>query len=105
MTVSTRLAQFAHIVDLTSDMLEKAQAHDWVAVTDMEMDRQGRLEDFFATALSPAEAAEVAHAIRQIQEINNQIMQLGETSQQQLAGELRGLEIGRKATQAYNLNR
>jgi hypothetical protein len=102
---STRQAQFEHILGLTSAMLQKARAHEWAAVMGMEMERLGRLVDFFATEVTRAEAAYVATAIRQMQEINRQIMELGEHLQQQLAGELRGLETGRKATQAYNLNR
>ena len=101
----TRQAQFEHILGLTSSMLEKAQAHEWAAVMDMEVERQGRLVDFFATAVTHAEAADVATAIRQMQEINRQIMEQGGHLQQQIAGELRGLATGRKATQAYNLNR
>ena len=102
---STRQAQFEHILGLTSSMLEKAQAHEWAAVMGLEVERQGRLVDFFATEVTRAEAAYVAAAIRQMQEINRQIMGLGEHLQQQIAGELQGLETGRKATRAYNLNR
>jgi Flagellar protein FliT len=102
---STRQAQFELILGLTSAMLEKAQAHEWAAVMGLELERQGRLADFFATEVTPAEAAYVAAAIRQMQETNRRIMQQGEHMQQQIAGELRGLEAGRKATQAYNLNR
>lgn len=102
---STRQAQFDLMLGLSSAMLEKAQAQEWAAVMDMEVERQRRLVEFFATEVTHAEAAYVATAIRQMQEINDQLMQLGEHLQQQIVGELRGLETGRKATQAYNLNR
>jgi hypothetical protein len=105
MTDALRRAQLERLYTLTCDMLQKAQARDWEAVAQMEQERHDLLVDFFATQVAHAEAAEVATAIRNMQEINRQIIEQGECSRQQIAGELRGLATGRKATQAYNLNR
>jgi hypothetical protein len=105
MTATPRQAQLEAILDLSAAMLEKAQTGEWVEVAAMEEDRRRRLTEFFAVDTTREDAPGLADCIRRMLDINAQLMELGGKVRQQAAGELSNLDLGRRASEAYNQNR
>lgn len=101
----SRQAQLEHLLELSLDMRQKAEAADWAAVLSLEMERQALLLAFFAVAPLPGESEVIATALEGMRAANAAVMGLSAQTRQQIAVELRALETGRKGAQAYDLNR
>lgn len=98
--VETR-ESFDEFVAVSRDMLAAAQCGHWETVMGLQGERQRRLEAYFANPVSPELADQVAAGIREMLELDRQIVDLGRKGMEELAGAMNGLRTGRRAQQAY----
>jgi hypothetical protein len=103
-SVDTRTAALATLLTLSRDMLALARAGAWDELVEMEARRGRLLTDFFSTPPITDAAAAIAAAIREILELDREVMNLGIACRDALAAELRGVGTVRAATRAYAEN-
>lgn len=96
-----RLDELEQIIEMTRAMLAKAQAQEWAEVMKMELERQGRLQALFAAEVPDGARDRVVEAIREILEMDQEIIALGQRGQQALLQSLNELQTGRRAQEAY----
>lgn len=92
---------FADLVAMSHRMLAEAEAGHWDEVMRLQVERQGRLEAFFATPVPQALAEQVAVGIRQMLDSDRRLMELGRKGMDTLAGAMDDLRAGRRAQRAY----
>lgn len=97
-----RSAELQGIVAMTRTMLAKAQAGEWAQVMRMELERQERVQAFFAIEVPEEENERVAQAIREILEMDRRMIDLGHQGQDALSRKINDLQAGRRAKQAYS---
>lgn len=88
------------ILELSNAMLEASLAGDWDALIEREAQRRPCLEAFF----QPPVVADVVEAVRQIIEIDQQIVALSTVRQDFIAAELRNMKTVKTAVDAYSQN-
>ena len=98
--VQTR-ESFEAFVAMSGEMLAAAQGGHWETVMGLQGERQRRLEAYFASPVPPELADQVAAGIREMLELDRQIVDLGRKGMEELAGAMNGLRTGRRAQQAY----
>jgi len=96
-----RSRQLRDIIELSKDMLSKAQADQWELVADLETQRKALVMRCFQQPASGQDAPEVAAAIREILSLNQQVTLLGQAHQDQLGCDIRTSKVGRNASAAY----
>lgn len=101
----TEARAFGDIVALTREMLARAQSGDWETTLGLEQQRQRMLTLFFAAPVPPGDAPGVAAGIREILDIDRELMELGKQGMDELAAKLEELSSGRRAVKAYGTNR
>ena len=92
---------FDEFVAVSREMLAAAQRGHWETVMGLQGERQRRLEAYFATPVPPDLADQVAAGIREMLELDRQVVDLGRKGMEELAGAMNGLRTGRRAQQAY----
>jgi hypothetical protein len=97
-----RQTEWQGLVDYTGLMLEKAEAGEWEALTQMAVDRQSRLESFFSQPV-PAELADlVAAGIQRINDINSMISTLAGKASREFSAEHQVFQKRKQASRAYS---
>ncbi|MCX4193857.1 flagellar protein FliT [Methylophaga sp. OBS1] len=96
----TKLIQLKRAADLTSTMLQMAEAGQWSGLSEFQKQRTDLLQQCF-----PLDAEQQTLDVRAVVETmiaqNQQLEQLCRQAQQSLQTELRGLNNNRKAVAAY----
>ncbi len=93
-------AALAAILTLSEQMLQTARAEDWFGVADQEARRRQLLAAVFA-APQAFDAVALKAMIRQVLELDRDIMMLVEAGRRALGGELELLQQGQRASAAY----
>lgn len=94
--------QLAHeLLDLTRSLLELAKAGDWVLLAAKEEERQRIARDLFATPVPPEAAPTVADCVRQVLDIDQQLLALVEAGREEAAKAMQDVKAGHKAAAAY----
>ena len=97
----SRSQQLRDIIELSKDMLLKAQANEWERVAELEVARKTLVTRCFQQPASGQDAPEVAAAIKEILSLNQQVTQLGQKYQEQIGCDIRTSKVGRNASAAY----
>lgn len=92
---------FDAFVQTTREMLSLAQQGEWETVMGLQAERQQRLEAYFSSSVPAHLAEQVAAGIREILDLDRQLMELGRQGMDELARNMNGLRTGRRAQQAY----
>lgn len=93
------------IVAMSQQILASAQAADWGMVSSLEPQRRQLMEAFFAHQVGATEAAQVADGIRQVLDIDRDVMNLCQQAKDGLESQKTQLTQRRRADAAYNQNR
>jgi hypothetical protein len=97
-----RREHLQRIVALSDDMLHQAQEGEWGRVGELEFERRQLIQDFFAQAAQPEEAAAIASGIEQIKACDRQLITLGTELKDELAGKLSEFTARKRARNAYS---
>ncbi len=102
---ATQAQRLVVLMALNQSMLAAAEAQQWDTVAELEGKRGDLLEELFADAFYALDDAALIPVLTQTFAINQRIVPLLERAQQACQGELAGINIGRRAQQAYDNNR
>lgn len=96
----------AQLLELSRRMLDCAQQEEWIALADIEAQRQLILDSLFPVpaATSVGAGALLDACIRQVLSIDEKIMALGETSRVAMSRHMATLSRGQRANKAYQAN-
>ena len=101
MTAADREAQAKKLLALTEEMKGLATAGDWPVLAQREAERQEVARDLFATPVPREAAATVADCVRQVLDIDQDLLTLIEQKREQAAQALKDSRVGQKALDAY----
>ena len=96
-----RSQQLRDIIELSRDMLAKAQANQWDLVAGLESRRKVLVMSGFQRPVDGQDALEVAAIIKEILSLNQQVTLLGRQYQEQVGCDIRTSKVGRNASAAY----
>ena len=96
-----RSEQLREIVDLSRQMLERAQNMEWERVAELEVRRKQLVMRCFQSPTNAEDTPAVAAAIQEILRLNQSITELGRDCRESLSGEIHAHKVGRAASQAY----
>jgi len=96
-----RSQQLRDIIELSKDMLSKAQAGQWELVAELETRRKTLVMRCFQQPTTGQDAPEVAAAIKEILSLNQQVALLGQQYQEQIGCDIHATKVGRNASAAY----
>lgn len=99
-----RRAEMTRIVQHTREMRARVDLGVWEDIVAMEAQRQEMLQSFFAQEPERSEAQWIAQAIQDMLELNRQMEELCRAHLQSVAKDLRQMNAGRKANEAYQSN-
>lgn len=89
------------LLELTQSMLAHARAGEWADLAAKEDRRQRLARDLFATPV-PAEAASVvADCVRQVLDLDQELIQLTEAGREEAAKAVKNAQKGQQAASAY----
>ena len=97
----SRSQQLRDIIELSKDMLLKAQANQWDLMAEVETRRKALVKRCFQQPTSGQDAPEVAAAIKEILSLNQQVTMLGRQYQEQIGCDIHTSKVGRTASAAY----
>ncbi len=89
------------IMSLSRDMLDGAREREWDNVRKMQAQRLELLHRYFTTSPTPAELERISPEVRELLEMDEEVMKLGRQAQQQLAAGIKVLRSGKSARRAY----
>lgn len=93
--------RFECILKLSRIMLKDSSKGKWGRILKMQTDRQQMLDNYFAKPVSPADAEKVATGIREMLDIDRTLMDRGRKQMGELSADMRNINQGVKAKQAY----
>ncbi len=96
-----RSQQLRDIIELSKDMLSKAQGNQWERVAELETRRKALVMRCFQRPTAGQDAPEVAAAIKEILSLNQQLTLLGQAHQDQIGCDIHSSKVGRNASAAY----
>lgn len=96
-----RQQQWQAILQLSEQLRSEFEQQNWQQMDELNAERQQKLEAFFATPVSAAEAETIAGQIQQIIQDDEQLMQQAREQQLQLVGEAKTMSSNRQAINAY----
>lgn len=96
----TKLIQLKRAADLTSTMLQMAEAGQWSGLSEFQKQRTDLLQQCFPLD-AEQQTLDVRAVVETMIEQNQQLEQLCRQAQQSLQTELQGLNKNRKAVAAY----
>ena len=96
-----RAQQARHLLALTREMLELARAKDWPALAMREAERQQTARELFASPVPPEAATAVADCIRELLNIDQELIVLTEAGREEAAQAMNDVRTGQKARDAY----
>jgi len=91
------------ILCLSREMYQHARRGEWHRFSELETQRQKIINDLFAHPQINLELENLAATLRQVMEIDNKSLALGEKEKQQLAGKMTGFKQQRQAAKIYHL--
>lgn len=89
------------LLELTGAMLESARAEDWIALARGERERQELARDLFATPVPPDAAVTVAECIRQVLDLDTELLALTSAAREEAARAMQDVRHGQKALDTY----
>ena len=92
------------LLDCSLEMLQQAKLEEWPDVIQTGVQRERLIADFFATAVAPAEADEVALVLRKMLRLNQEIEMLAANSRGGVSESIGSIQQGRRAVLAYAEN-
>jgi len=96
-----RQQKWQNILQITEQLQALSVDENWSAMTELETERQAKLEDFFSVPVSESEAEEVGQGIRHILASDKQLIQKGQIEQKKMSTEVQKINIGKRAIKAY----
>ena len=100
-----RQQQWQNILQVSQQLKQMTVEEDWESMTELEMERQQLLKDYFADLISTDDAMKVTAEIEQIQQmmsINEELINQGRAKQLELANAVQELSANRQAINAYH---
>lgn len=88
-------------LDITTSMRVQAEEQNWEELTQLESRRSLILEKLFLHPAMPLSLAQVADMLRQIVELDQKTIALGQEARQALKSEMQLLTQGKRAVDAY----
>lgn len=89
------------LLTLTREMLDLARVEDWAALAACEAERQEVARDLFASPVPPEAAATVAESIREVLDIDQQLLGLVSAGREAAAKAMQDVRTGKKALDTY----
>jgi len=99
--IRPRQLQWKNILQITEQLHRLSINDDWQAVTKLELERFGQLQDFFLTAVAKAEVDEIEEGIRQMMKSDELLKQHIIRQQQNISEGVKKISTGQKAIKAY----
>jgi len=99
-----RLGALHVLLDYSLEMLQQAKSEEWPDVIQTGAQRERLITDFFATAVAPAEADEVALVLKKMLRLNQEIEMLAVNSRGGVSESIGSIQQGRRAILAYAEN-
>ena len=96
-----RNQQLNSILAHTREMLNACEQEQWDSLTSMEDDRRKMVEAFFVPAPEQQESEAVASAIRQMQELDEELIRRCTEARQVCLQRVTNVEAGKRASAAY----
>jgi len=96
--------KLSEILTISQTMLAHARRGEWPELTQIEKRRGKLLEDFFSQTITPEMASIIEEVIRQVMDVDKEVIALGEEMQKQMGKDLREIGKGKTATRAYTEN-
>ena len=96
-----RKQQLTAILEHTRLMLDACKQEQWESLVSMEDDRRKMLEAFFVPKPEQQESEAVASAIRQIQELDEELIKRCTEARQTCLKKLTNIDAGKRASAAY----
>lgn len=94
-------ARAERLLALTRDMLQLAEAGDWVLLAERESERQSLSAELFATPVPRESAPVVAECIRRVLDLDQDLLSLVHSHRDEAAQAVRDTRQGRAAADAY----
>ncbi len=101
--VRSPLSYAQHILRLSDEMYQHAKQAEWLMFTEREIMRQKLISSLFAHPQIAAELESLQTILRQVMEIDNKSILLGDREKQRLGREVSGFKQHRQAAQVYQL--
>ena len=92
------------IVAFSQEMLAIAKQSEWIALSEMSVERQKMLELLFNKAPFDDIAEQMHAGIRKIMDIDEHIIKLGSASRDEVMGQLNQISTSRHAVKEYVTN-
>ncbi|MCK5093040.1 MAG: flagellar protein FliT [Gammaproteobacteria bacterium] len=96
-----RNQQLNSILEHTRKMLDACGQEQWESLVSMEDDRRKMVEAFFVPAPEQQESEAVASAIRQMQELDKELIKQCTEARQACLQKLTNIDVGKKVSAAY----
>ena len=97
----SRASTWNRIIEISHSMQSCARQGKWEEVQDMEVSRREIMLNFFSTTASVDEAEWISRGIREVLEIDREIMDLGKKNLHKLSQQIQNLKVGEKVEKAY----
>lgn len=95
------IQQLSRVLDLSGQMLVAVQREEWEELTELEAERQRLLPDFSSASLSEEQVDHVRKMVEDILHINQLMVDLSESRQNEYRQSNRKFAVAQKAVSAY----
>ncbi len=102
MDSTERQNQWQAILQMTEHLQQLSVDENWQKMNELGTQRQADLDDFFSTAVSVEEAAQVAEGIRKILQSDQRLIDMGREHQIEMSDAVKKISGTRKAIRAYD---
>jgi hypothetical protein len=89
------------LLELTRDMIDLGNAGDWVLFAQREDERQQLSRELFATPVPREAARVVADCVREVLDLDQQLISLAESGRDEAARAMEEVQRGRRAADVY----
>lgn len=89
------------LLTLTREMLELARRQDWAGLAQRELERQDVARELFASPVPREDASTVADCVRQVLDLDQELITLSEAGREDAARAMQEVRTGREAAKAY----
>ncbi|MCW8934615.1 MAG: flagellar protein FliT [Gammaproteobacteria bacterium] len=100
--LQARQQQWKSILKMTEMLHQLSAEENWQAMTELESERFGKIENFFSTPVSASEAEEIGEGIRQMLKSDELLKQNSLSQQQNMSDGIKKISRGRQVVEAYN---
>ena len=98
---TSRIQQLNRLLDLSGQMLVAVQREEWEELEALEAERQKLLPDFSSSSLSEEQVDQVREVVEDILHINQLMVDLSESRQNEYRQSNRKFAVAQKAVSAY----